>query len=381
MIVILDTNSIYEDFFLKSAGINKLISVARTGGHKIFIPEVVVLEMVKHYRESLEGIAAILQKQFARLHRKTDIKAENPVTDAKVKQSVREYRAKFNEELKLLGISILPLPAAPHEEMIERCMRREKPFKESGVGYADALIWLSILNKASYFSGSKMFGGPRILFVTNNSSDFCKTGNWELHIDLQDELEMHEIPSGVIKVVKGLDDASSLLYEDTDEVRTVAIWKYLQSPDFETSDFIEIIKERIELSLAYRPFSSEVLGFGPALEDPVVEQIYPDFHFELHSVESLDEGKVSICFDVSVTCLFDVYVFKSDLSQVNRAKLSIYDYDWNNYYVAAQIEHNAWFTVAIIADQELRSIDNLDIEVNVSRNKPEQITINRRSDL
>lgn len=48
---------------------------------------------------------------------------------------------------------------------------------------------------------------------------------------------------------------------------------------------------------------------------------------------------------------------------------SVYDYDWNDHYVAAQIEKNVWFTIDLNIDAKLFTINNHSIEVNEDKNK------------
>ena len=58
----------------------------------------------------------------------------------------------------------LPL-VATHESVLDRALRRQRPFLQNKDGYRDTLIWLSIKTRITEHAGE-------YLFVTNNSKDF-----------------------------------------------------------------------------------------------------------------------------------------------------------------------------------------------------------------
>ncbi|MFX8778278.1 hypothetical protein ABTM50_20810, partial [Acinetobacter baumannii] len=52
---------------------------------------------------------------------------------------------------------------------------------------------------------------------------------------------------------------------------------------------------------------------------------------------------------------------------------SIYDYDWNDHYVAGQEEKKVWFTMDIIVNEILSEILSHNIEINDTLNRPPEI--------
>lgn len=62
--------------------------------------------------------------------------------------------------------------------MVQRSIRGSKPFRTSGVGYRDALIWQTVLEQAK---------STDVVFVSGNSKDFAAEDG-SLHSDLQADL-------------------------------------------------------------------------------------------------------------------------------------------------------------------------------------------------
>ena len=231
------------------------------------------------------------------------------------------------------------------------------------------MIWLTILEKANEFSENISIHAPQIIFITNNHTDFCQSKKYDLHSDLIADLEDNDIDTLVIKVVPDLKSAFGMLYINSDTARSKDIMSFLTGPRFAKSDLIENIKKRIMDYLPYKEFRSEEIGFPQIYESPIIDMFEEDFVFEPAEVNALNEREVAIRLDVSLTCFFDIYIAKSDLSYFDDDEgPSIYDYDWNNHYVAAQEEKNVWFTVDLITDFKLGNIKSFDIEINEDRN-------------
>jgi hypothetical protein len=177
MIIIIDTSSIHGDYFLKRADISRLAIIARRCGHTIFLPEVVLREIKKHYLETLLNSQKEVEKELKNFQRKTGDELPNPITGLVINQHKRKYSKGLKENIKALGISILPLPSEGHNSILDKAILRKKPFKQNGEGYQDALIWASILEVAGQYSDQAYLDSPRIIFVPKNYKDFCESQN------------------------------------------------------------------------------------------------------------------------------------------------------------------------------------------------------------
>lgn len=137
----------------------------RRGEGRLVVPELVLQETVNKFRERLAEYQTEVQETAGKLTNL--IGSKFIVADLKIETEVRHYDAYLRSKLTGMGTLILPFPKISHEKLVKRDLARIKPFApKGGKGYRDALIWLSILQKAPKDKTVKVL-------ITNNSSDFA----------------------------------------------------------------------------------------------------------------------------------------------------------------------------------------------------------------
>lgn len=370
MDIILDTNVINGDFLLKGLDLEKLCITAKENDHVVCIPKIVLIEMEKHYIQALKEGYKQMERGANIFEKLINAAVERIVTIKELDSHTSNYHKVLRERIKELGIKILPIPRDINGTIINKAVYRRKPFKESGVGFPDALIWHTILQTAKRFSGDMAVSSPRIIFITDNHNDFCKSADCELHSDLIEELEEEEINPVAIKIVKKMEEAFKMLYVTPDITLAKDISKFLSKRNFSSTDFYKEVVDRVMKLLPFMSFESDEVGFPDSFESPTIDMFEEDFKFELQAIDVLDKDQVSIKWNMSVTCLLDIYIPKSELGYFEDHSPSVYDYDWNDDYVAAQQEKNIWFDVEAIADNKLQTVENLEIEINEDKNQP-----------
>ncbi|NII23552.1 DUF4935 domain-containing protein [Pseudoflavitalea sp. X16] len=379
MYIVLDTCSINNDFNLDSTRINRLSILAKEGDHIIYLPEVVILEMKKHFRDALTEFQKQSGKAINDFNRLTSENHNSPITPESIEKSVRSYGRSLQKKMKALGIKPLATPTGNEDLIAEKAVNRKKPFKVSGEGCPDVLIWVSILRLAEEFAENPSIGAPRILFVTNNYKDFCASENFDLDPELLNDLADFGIEPAVLKVIKNINEVFDMLYTPAITLQSSDIMRYVNSNAFLASDFMEMAKKQFMKYLPYKMFDADQVGFPGIYENPTIDMFYEDFTFEFDPVEVLGAGKIALKINASVTCLFDIYIAKSDYYCMEEFEFNVYDRDWNDYYVAAQQEKNIWFTIELIADEKFGSIQSCDITINEHKNR--RPMVRRRTDL
>ena len=70
-------------------------------------------------------------------------------------------------------------PKVKHEDIVQRALKRKKPFKADGsTGYRDYLVWLACLET------TRRYANEEIHFITSNACDFADPNDKEkLHPD------------------------------------------------------------------------------------------------------------------------------------------------------------------------------------------------------
>jgi hypothetical protein len=181
MYVILDTQAIHWQFdLLKNEDTRELLEHAAERGLEVCVPEVVIMEMTADFRERAEER---LRNVLARLTR--DDASTSPVID--VEKEVEEYQLGLNAQLEQLKVRVLPVPRSISvQELLERGIRRRKPFKGNGRGLFDALIWGSVV---------ELWRNAPIRYIAMITGDpdyadkkYEDPNNARLHPDLLDDL-------------------------------------------------------------------------------------------------------------------------------------------------------------------------------------------------
>lgn len=191
--VFLDSNILYSDPLMEKKH-NKILfdKVNRVGG-KIFICDVVYKETLNNYRKRLQEVKLEIDKLKVKLD-KLRINTID-IQDIDVDAEVKLLEKKFEEYIRAgkyvnieVNNDILP-------QVIDRAIKRKKPFSENKEEFRDCVIWLTYANKVESDNLDKC------IFITANVSDFCdKKG--ELHKDLLKDTEKFSFHSNAYKFIE-----------------------------------------------------------------------------------------------------------------------------------------------------------------------------------
>ena len=183
MEVVVDTNSIVSDYWLRSKRWRLLLRGAETEQYDLEVLDSVVSETVKHYKDDLRKAVASLataRRQLGRLlpERLVD-------DDVDVSGETRAYESFLRDRLSSAGASF-QYPAANIAEIAEAAIARDKPFKPDGSGLIDALIWSFVLERVNY---------DDVALISNNHKDFGGDAEGGLHQELKHNLRTVDEPA------------------------------------------------------------------------------------------------------------------------------------------------------------------------------------------
>lgn len=175
----LDTTEFASDSSLQSASWDSLRKAVIKGQLVVAVSEVTVRELV---RQTAERVEKYNEQTADGLRRLRQHLPDLPAATHAV--SSAEFENKFRQRLRWAGVAVLPLPTADHGTVLERDIEARRPFKRSGTGYRDALIWLSF---ADWVAGMHAVPAMRVHFVSANTSDFSDSDG-QIHPDLTVDL-------------------------------------------------------------------------------------------------------------------------------------------------------------------------------------------------
>ncbi len=197
MFVVLDTNIFYRDFLLRSNAFRILLESLKYVPARLCVPEIVLDETVAKYREAL-GERLVADTRARRRVGEILLQpplAERPVSDEHA--AVQAYEAHLKARLAEAGTKFLPYPEESHKKVVERALRREKPFDTQGRGYRDYLIWASLRAEMSHAAEES------VVLVTANTGDFCDGD--ALAESLRHDLARNSLPEANVSVMASLE--------------------------------------------------------------------------------------------------------------------------------------------------------------------------------
>lgn len=371
--VILDTNALWGDFGLKAADFGELVVCQNKGLLRVYVPEVVVHELSRQAQQSrktrlFEHIKSISKGQLGLQELDMPDAPNHDIADLRKKaramtHSLDEMIVDLEKRLQDRGVQVLPLPSVDVRSIFERYVSRRKPFKEdSGEGMADDLLWRTVVEHAESAGTAT---GTRVIFVTNNSSDFGKEKN--LHKDLKGDL------SGRCEV-ELWSETKSFLSDYHSHFEAVV-------PEPEPTDLMSdyyIIRKAVsnyaESELGYQDVCGSDLDYEmqsglpiegydlpPEAQNPYIKyaevdesSVVWDSYFNERGTEL---GRVEVSMDVAI----QGYVFKSEFYDlIDSGKAAVVDADWNDHMAVAEWERRVRMVLHIRLESEHVEVLNLE---------------------
>ncbi len=180
MNVVLDTNILREDLPMKSTKFNILFDYIKKTNSKVIMPKIVYQEIAAVYKREIIDRLQEFRKAKGALK---GVLVDASIQDFKIviANEVKKYLAFLKKKLGISDNDIIPYEDDYLKEVVERAIRRTKPFSERGEGFRDALLWLTILDIA------RTTDQKILIFISSNVKHFASKGC--LHYTLFKEAE------------------------------------------------------------------------------------------------------------------------------------------------------------------------------------------------
>lgn len=362
--IVIDTNVIHLDFKLRNARIVSLCDTAAVLGHKVYIPEVVIDEVVKQYNETAENYIYSFNKALKKL---SDLSTA-PIPQIPIDVQVfANYHNELANRIKQLGIGIIPYPNTEHKKMVERELNKKKPFKDSTKGYRDALIWESIIEHTQ-----KNVSTCNIIFLTENSKDFAAKDKKGLHADLIADCDSKGIPLSSISLITNVNDFINIeIIGKSTEIKD-KLTKLQKDGSIGNMNFKQLIQDYISKDMLDNLISSSDFdsysGYAPGIyENPEITSI-ENVSCQFKTIRKISNDTILIQSEVSVQADLDCFIYRADLPLIDDSKIPmIIDYEWNDHYLAASDSAIFKFQFNILVDPEFNDVKS--VEENIQQVK------------
>ena len=242
-------------------------------------------------------------------------------------------RTRLEKQFESEYCAILDYPDTPHEDLARRATTRRKPYKPSGEGYRDSLIWETTLSLATNVDA-------QVVLLSENTKDFGD-GDGNLHPQLIEDMVGRNLSEDKIILI-------SSLSEFMDKHVTPALQK-IEEFQTEISPLIAETRNVERLSLAIQnayqgtEWNQEDLGLTWEYETLYLDMVEDVSNVTIIEIRKLQEGKYLVVkylmvIEADLDCVFDAFISKSDLISIeDDSRLDVIDPDWNRHYVYAQV--------------------------------------------
>lgn len=363
MIVILDSNAFHGDVSVDCGLLRSILDDAvATGDFELFVPEVVLGELDKHFaaetKKVIREVNVAIGDHRAEL-RRLGFEAPARIEDDPLR--VAGYRSGLEDRLTAAGGRVLPTPA-DLRPAVDWTVKRRKPFKGTGEGFPDAVIWLSVLELASERPGQE------ILLVSANAADFAvsRKRKDELPGEFVADLTERGCSTDQVRIVPGIGAFAAEIGVNFDAALERA--RELVS----SGSFDQALEERlVETSLD--PEGLE-LGFDledrPSIEAASVEQI------EIEKAAELPGGnRLRIAARVKLALSLELSIFRSEFFLAEEeVPLTASEVNFDCYYIEAGLETEVEVFVEIFTD-----LDATEVQLDLGTLAPTDLELARRA--
>lgn len=350
MKVVLDSNIIIADFWLESTNFKLLFESAKKGNVKIFIPEVVLDEVVNKYSKRLEDSKGKIDSELKIFEKLSRVQEQNPITQSMIIKSVSDYQKHIQQVVKDNSIEVIKYPKTDHKFLVKKAINKLKPFNANEKGYRDSLIWENI--KELLTESESAVSQPELVFISSNYKDFA-TGEYELHPDLISELEDEDFDSKSVIVYPSLsefnDKQTKLFFTQSKSFEKKLIKKELW--DF---DLHKVLTDYLFKNYVGSELFHYNVDFEFEHSEPTVSSIYEDFEEKITSVKKLNATDYLVDVEFEVNSIIDFFIDKGDYWSLDDDKhISIQDSDWNKWVMLAETEISVPLSMSLIIDSDL----------------------------
>ena len=344
MKIIIDTNIINKDYKLHGKYIVTLSGAAAKLGYDVCVPEVVVDEIVSHYKDELLEAHDTYNKGVSKLKKLLPEMPKSIISELIVEDQLQKFREQYEGELQAKNIKILPYPNVDHKSIVAKELDKKKPFKDCQKGYRDSLIWETV--KSELIPAKDLFDECQILLLTRNIKDFADASG--LHKDLKDELLELGYSDNVIELVtdceKFFKDVIQSEFEELDKIKEAFNAKGSYNRISVQNDIAQIFSMQfVEHMLDSVDDYGLQMGLPYYCESPFVEFV-DDPIAETESVIRLADGTVMIGCNVRIGAEISYCIDRSNFGDAyDDIHPHVTNYGHNDHYLEASnlIELNA----------------------------------------
>jgi predicted nucleic acid-binding protein len=205
MEIFLDSNIFYSDPFMSSLYNKLLLELSEADGVNLYVSDVVLKESINNFEKKIKEHLEKINKEKEKMERLVNNEIEISV-DVKHDSTyyVNALKSFYDDLIEKGVIQIVGYDNDILPELVERSIKRIKPFSDNKMEFRDAIIWLS------YVAFAEENGFEKCHFITRNKNDFANKDG-VLHEDLRNDSESFIL----------YNSARELIEQNNEEINTI----------------------------------------------------------------------------------------------------------------------------------------------------------------
>lgn len=296
---------------------------------QLVVPQIVVEEAKNKHREQLLNLHRLAMDRVAQLNSLLPDGRRLAELPIDLEAAVGELEGTFERDLAQLGVSRPDYLDIAHVDLVTRDLSRRRPFRDSGKGYRDALLWETILRKVAD-KDDKAF------LITQDLKDFCAEEDpHSLHPHLLEDLVARGLPEDAIVMCQSIEQfvdqrLKPLLPTKDDVLAAIQEGTYGL---FEFAMFFDVHREEIGRGIEGQLTYGSIPGWpSELLEDPHVAYVENPSEQDIVEAYAIDEDKLFLAYDVVADVNLDLFVLKADFYWISEeVELAVEEPDWNDH--------------------------------------------------
>lgn len=357
MIIFLDTNILFNNWHVQNANFKYLFNFLENTNSTLYISEIVCNEVDNKFQSELRDLKKAFSDNIKKANNLLNEKPLFNIEELDVKYSIREVLTE-----NTFSVIFFDYENITNKELVDRAIKKIKPFQNEDKGYRDSLIWLSFLEKIATIKDNE-----KVAFINNNSSDFYNSEKTDFHEDLKIDIEKYNI----IHEFSVFDSLKDFISKEVN----LDEHKYTNSKIME--DFIYPYERMIEDSLESFINSQSTTWFNEIIKkstDKFKQIVYlTNFHFEIEEgiedPELLSWSKIEentffaeLSFNLRMVTLSLTFPKQVFFSRTQLFDFGYYDATVNNEFVTINTLQRLNFNISFNYNIDTNTID--DIAVN-----------------
>jgi hypothetical protein len=244
-----------------------------------------------------------------------------------------DYLRHLRSRIAELGFKEMEFIGIAHDRIMEKAIKRQKPFNEGGSGYQDCLICETILQKIANERD------PTYL-VTENYKDFATDDKQSLHPNLLEDIRLRGIPEGCIQYIRDLKTLiDSLIAPDMPAVKSEERLSAFADRLVDDSILTDWISDNADkIMAALNKAGIDLDGAVREAEDVYVRHLEHPKSFEIDTISAISDQAAVVIATTEIDASIAFVLHRSEYMIADPPyPFSVVAADWNDHYIAAEM--------------------------------------------